>query len=44
MYLQNANDKRLNARGCVDVLGDDEANGDTHRGGQGYEHDVEHLK
>ena len=26
------------------MLGDDEADGDAERGGQGHEHDVEHLK
>ena len=43
-YLEDANDESLDARGRVDVLGDDEADGDAERGGQSHEHDVEYLK
>ena len=42
--LQNADDERLHAGGGVDVLGDDEADGDAHRRRHGHEHDVEHLR
>ena len=44
VYLQDANDESLDARGRVDVLGNDEADGDAERGGQSHEHDVEHLE
>lgn len=40
--IQNADDERLDAGGCIDVFGDDEADGDAHGGRQGHEHDVEH--